>query len=470
MPSISSPGIGSGLDINGLVTKLVAAERQPEDLRLANQEAGVQATLSGLGTLKSALADFDGALATLKDSATYAGRTASSSDTTLVTASATSGASAGTFTLAVSQLASAQKLTSAGFAATTTTVGTGTLTIQAGGGSFLVAVATGAGSLSAIRDAINNAPDNSGVSATILTVDDGAGGSISKLVLTATQTGTGNTITVTASDDDGNNTDAAGLSQLVYDPAGSGTTNLTEQTTAKDANFTIDGQAVTRNSNTVSDAISGVTLTLVATSTTATSEVSVSLDQSVVTSAVSSFVNSFNKLNTTLADLGHFDAATGSKGSLLGDSTLRGVAARIRAELATPVSSANSPFATLSAIGVSTQVDGSLLLDSTKLDAALASNFTGVGQFFSASDGVAVRLDASLQDFIESNGVIDSRNGSLNKTISRINDQRTALNRRSAAFEARMRAQFTAMDQLVSKLQSTGNFLVQALAGSSSGK
>lgn len=233
---ISSPGIGSGLDINALVSQLVAAEGEPKTFRLARQEASAQAQISAFGSLKSALSSFGDHVDSLSKLATFQTRSATSNDLTLFNATSTSSASIASYSIEVVNLAASHKLVSKGFTDTATVVGSGAITITSGGNASTIAVSPSANTLADIRDAINVASQDTKVSATIIAADDGVGGTVSKLLLTSNETGTANKITVTVDDDDLNDLDDLGLSQLVFDPVpGSGTTRLTETSAAIDA-------------------------------------------------------------------------------------------------------------------------------------------------------------------------------------------------------------------------------------------
>jgi hypothetical protein len=269
-PALSSPGIGSGLDVNAIVDKLMAVERQPLD-QLNTKETTVQSQISAYGTLKSALAALQGAVHTLASPTPFRSMTATFADQDVASASVSDGAVAGSYSVEVAQLAQAHKLASNGFASLASSVGSGALTFTFGtysGGVFTpnaqngvktVTITPAQSSLAGIRDAVNAA--NIGVTASI--VNDGSANG-QRLVFTSSTTGAANSLKITATDDDGNNTDAAGLSQLAYDPSAAVGTgkNLTEKVAAQDALLTVDGIDIQSSTNTVKDAIAGVTLTL----------------------------------------------------------------------------------------------------------------------------------------------------------------------------------------------------------------
>jgi flagellar hook-associated protein 2 len=447
MAAITSAGVGSGIDIEGLITKLVAAEGQPATLRLNTKEAGLQANLSALGSLKGALSSFQSSLQGLKDVSAFQARTATSSNSDLFTVSADSSAVAGSFSIKVDQLAQAAKVRSGDFT-DTEVVGAGSLKIGLGASSFDVAVAANT-TLAGIRDAINQAADNPGIKATIIKVDSG-----SQLVLTSDRVGAVNAITIAATDTDA--LDGKDLTRLA-------TASLTSIQSAQDAIIYIDQQKVTRNSNSLSDIISGVTISLKKADTSKTESLSIDLDKSSVKSKISDFIKAYNSLADTVSSLSKYDPATKTGGPLLGDATLRSVKNQIRQALSDPVQGA-AGFSTLSEIGITSSKTGVLGLDPAKLDKVLSSNFDGISKLFSGENGLATRFDGVINDYLSVNGALSSRVEGVNKQIGDISNQRNQLNTRLTAIEARYRKQFTAMDALVSQLQSTGNFLTQQLS------
>ena len=392
-PTLSSPGIGSGLDVNGIVAKLMAVEQQPLD-QLSAQETAVQSKISAYGSLKSALSALQTAVHALSVPAPFRSMSATVGDASVATATTADGAVAGRYSLEVSQLAQNQKLVSAGFASATDTVGTGTLTFTFGtwsgasftpnpaAGAHTVTIAPGQSSLAGIRDAVNAA--DIGVTATI--VNDGSA-SGQRLVFSSNASGANQSLSISAADADGQNTDAAGLSQLAYDPAaaaGSGK-NLTETLAAQDAMLTLDGIAVRSSSNTVTDAIAGVTLKLAGTNVGVPTSVAVDQSSGPATTAVSAFVKAYNDLQTTITNLTKYDATNKQASILTGDSTVRLVQSQLRSLVGGAVSGASGSLDTLSLAGITTQSDGTLQLDSAKFSAALAADPKAVEKLFAAT-------------------------------------------------------------------------------------
>jgi flagellar hook-associated protein 2 len=394
MATTSATSSGA-LDVNGIVSQLMSIERQPIN-KLSTQEASYQAKLSAYGSVKGALAGFQTALQGLTSANKFQSLTATPSDTTVFSASATSSAVAGTYSLEVTSLAQAQKLVAAGQASSTAAIGTGaatTVTFDFGtisGGSFNTGtgrytgasyLSNGSGtksitidssnnSLQGIRDAINSA--KIGVTASI--VNDGSGTPY-RLALSSDNNGASNSIKISVSGD------AAVSSLLSNDPAA--TQNMSETVTAQNANFKVNGVTVSKTSNTISDVIQGVTLNL-SKVTTSAATLTVARDAATVNSSISSFVKAYNDLNTTLKGVSAYDA-TNKRGAILqGDSTVRSLQAQLRSMLTSPVTATSSAVTTLSNIGVSFQKDGSLAIDQTKLDKVIASNFSDIASLFTS--------------------------------------------------------------------------------------
>ena len=490
---VAATGLGSGLDIESLVSGLVGAERVPQEQRLLRQEAGFTSLLSGLGQLKGALAAVQPTLTTLKSDSTYAAYTSSSSQTNVASIStATSGnVATGTYALEVSNLAVNQSLTSGTFAATDTVVGTGKLTIALGTPTYSGSTYSGFSAnasltavdididssnntLSGVRDAINAA--NAGINASL--VKDG---SQYRLLITTEDTGVANSVSISIDEDgDGtaNNTstdtDNTGLSQLAFNSTAS---NMTQSAAAEDATFTINGLALTSASNVLTDVLDGVTVTLKE-QTTSAATLTVADNPGAITSAVQAFVTAYNGYATNATSLTKYDATTQVAGTLQGDATARGVIAQMRSTLTNSIATGGN-YTALAEIGITTKADGTLTLDTGVLDAAITADSTAVKTLFAGGTvsgaevtGVADNLDTLLTGFLSTTGVFESRSDSLNSRVEDIAEQRTTLDRRMTNLEARYRAEFNALDSLLAQLTSTGDFLLaqlDALPGFNSG-
>ncbi len=459
--AITASGIGSGVDVEGLVSQLIASEKDPLEKRIEQKEATFDAKLSGLGTLKSALTSFQDSVKDLSDLSTFQTRKVDTNQEELFSGSADSSAVSGSYEIEVTRLAQAHKLMSAGFSDKDTDVGTGDLTISTGtDSSFTINIDDSNKTLDGISQAINSAADNPGVTATIINVDDGLGGTVSKLVISASEMGSDYALKVeVANDGDNDDTDTAGLSQLVYVAAAGGVRNMTELTALADldAQFNLDGQAVTYSSNTVKDVIQGVTIYLDKAEPGTKGTLAVTTDSMSVSESLSVFVGNYNTLLDAMDSLSTYDAETGEASILLGDSTLRSVESQVRQVMSSRM--IGEVFTTLYDVGLSAGEDGKLSLNSSRFDAAAAKNLEAIGSLFASDDGIATQLDTVLSGFLESGGRFDARVDGIQSSLSELGDQRGVLERRMDKLEERYRAQFTAMDLLVSQLQSTSGYL-----------
>ncbi len=462
MATITAAGSGSGLDIENIVTQLVAVERAPVENRLNLQEAKVQASITAFGSLKSSLSDFQKTAQGLQDLADFQARNVTSSNNDLFIATGTNEAATMNTSIEVTQLAKAHKLASGDFATRSTVVGNGSLVIGANGKSFQINVSTANQSLEGIKDTINNASNNIGISASILTVDDGAGGNVSKLILTSNTSGADNEISIVVSDEDGNDTDNSGLSRLFF-VAGDINNQMTEIEPAQNAQLLVDGFQVSSNTNEFKNAIEGVTITAVKAEPGTQETLTVTLDKLGVEGKIQNFVDKFNSLMNIVNELTDYDTATNTKGLLTGDSTTTAIEIQIRRIISTSVSGVESDFTNLAELGIRTENDGTLSLDSESLARAIDNNFDDVGKVFSGDNGIAAQIDSLLGNYLDNNGIISTRSDSLDRELDEIALSRGDLERRLESVERRIRSQFTAMDILVAQLKASGDFLLQQL-------
>jgi flagellar hook-associated protein 2 len=468
--AISSLGAGSGLDLSGILTKLMQVEQQPL-LVLQQKEAKAQARITALGSLKGALSALQTAASSLvpSSSQTAAGKfasfKASIADTTVASASASTGAVAGTYSLEVTALAQNQRLVSQQSASYTSSTSvltaTGTLRIAIGSmstGSFVESsykeITVGSGqTLANLRDAINST--SAGVSATIITTTN-AGVSRAQLVLTSNTPGLENVAKLT------------GLTDFNFDPnapaVAAGT--MSQETAdggqaAQNAAFKLNGISGTATSNALSGVLDGVTLTLAKTNTGSPTTLTVTKDTtSTLKTALNAFIKAYNEAAKSMADLGAYNAETKQAGALQGDATLRGAQAQL-ASLRTGAYGAGSLYQTLSSIGIELQKDGSLKLDSSQLDSALAADYDGVSNLVASVGGA---FKSGLDSLLGTSGNIAAATDSANRLIKDIEKRGEALSTRLTAIEARYRKQFTALDSLVASLNKTSTYLAQQLA------
>lgn len=449
---ISATGLGSGLDVESIVSQLMAIERRPL-VQLQTRQVEFDVKLSAYGQLRSAIAALQAPLEKLADTAAYEAFSATSTDEEVFTATASGNAAEESHSIEVNALAQRHRLASMTFDGSDTVVGTGTLTISVGADAFDLEIDTTNSTVAGIRDAINGAPDNSGVKASVINVD---GGSV--LILTSSETGAANNIEVSVSGDgDGDDKDADGLSRLVYAETGGkknkGKQNLTEIEPAQDAEFKVDGFAVTSASNEVADVIAGVTLKLVA---EGSGTVTVERDTSNIASNVEELVSAYQSLHTTVTEL--------RGGALSAESLLLSAESGIRQLFSEPVDGIEGGLSYIFELGLSFDKDGVLSLDDAKLSEMLETRFDDVVGFFTnGSNGFAERLDVFLDRYVQGGGAIDSRTDGLNRRSRSIDSQIERLEFRLSQTEARIRSDFTALDTLVSQLEVTSNFLLQQL-------
>lgn len=436
---LSSLGLGTGLDVNAIITALVNAQEAGPQAQITNQSNLDNNKIAGLTALQAALSGVQSALNELTSSTTYSTFNATLSTTTLGTVSTLPDASPGTYNINVTQLATAQKSVSAAQPALAT-VGTGALNITVAGKAMNVAVGA-TDTLSAIATSINNASDNPGVTATIV-----AGVSGNQLVLTSKSTGTANAFSVSAGS--GSSSGVTALASSLNSPSNAAT----------DAKLTIDGISVDSPTNSVSGALTGVTLNL---ATTGTSQLTVAQSTTPITTAVNDFVSAYNTYATTVNQLQSYNSTTKVAGVLLGDATLSAVQSQIASVLGSKVSA--SSIGSLANLGITRNADGTLALNSTTLANTLSSNPSSVQQLFTGTNGIATRLGTLVSGFNSSSGALQSRINNLNKDLTDLSSQQTALNARMAVYQQQLVKQYTSLSSLMSSLNNTSSYLTQAM-------
>ncbi|QIJ01404.1 flagellar filament capping protein FliD [Stutzerimonas balearica] len=465
-------GIGSGIDIDSIVAGMVAAERAPKESQLATLEKKTTTQITAIGALKGAISEFQTALGALNKPDLFQARSASSSKSDLVGVTAGTTAGAGSYQVEVKSLASSSKVALAAVSNTADAparFAKGALQISLGvpgdppsSESFSVNIDDSNNTLSGMRDAINAAGKDMGVSATIVTDEHG-----SRLVLSSTKTGAGRDITVSATDAGPLESGQLSLSTLAFDGSASGTgAGPRVLSTAQSAELYVDGLKIVSESNKVSGAIDGVTLDLKAkTPVGEPLTIGVSEDKAGVKKQIQSFVDSYNKLigvinaQTKVTSVGEDKAPV--TGALVGDATARSLLNTIRNELVNV--QGDGAIRALTDIGITTQKDGTLAIDSTKLDKAMANSFADLPALFTGEQGLATRLDNKLKPYTETGGILEQRNKAMTETISKIDDQKEDLTRRIASLQARLYKQFNAMDTLVGQLTNTSNSLLASL-------
>ncbi|HTV97428.1 MAG TPA: flagellar filament capping protein FliD [Steroidobacteraceae bacterium] len=447
---ITSTGIGSGLDISAIVSALTSSYGAAQTNELSSEQTTLNAQVSAFGTFSSALDTLQATLSTLEDPSQLAGYDATVADTNIASATASSDAVPGQYSLEVQNLATAASLTSQAFASAGTTVGTGTLNIAVGTATAAITIDSTDDTLSGIASAINSAANNPGVTASVISTTDGA-----RLVISGTSTGAASAITVTQSGGDG------GLSSLVYDPANDDTT-LTQTQAPQDANFTLNGYAATSANNVVSGAITGVTVDLLAPSAADTpTTLTVSANPSAAATSIGTFVTAVNGVISSIQSLTSYDASTETAGPLNGNATLEAFQDQLENILDTVNQSGNNGgIASLADLGITADAQtGQLDTSSSTLNNALTADLTAAGNLLGGTNGIATQLNTLINQYTGPAGLLTSINQGLQTSLSNVSQQQTALQAELATYSATLTAQYNAMDAAVAALKETQTYL-----------
>ncbi|WP_460158359.1 flagellar filament capping protein FliD [Pseudomonas sp. S3_E11] len=451
MAGTTVSGIGSNIDTQAIVASLVAAEKAPKQTQINNQTLKATTSLSSIGKIQAALDAFRGALDNMKTASSFSGLTGSSSDEKVATVTTGNGAAAGSFALVVDKLATASKISTKVFASgASSVVNAGaaptTLNIKQGSNTFAVSVPAGA-TLQQVRDSINSQYTNQGLSANIVT--DASG---SRMVLTSTTTGVGSDLTLTGD---------SGLE--------TGTSILA---TPQNAQYKLDGLVMESKTNTIADAVSGVTLKLAGVSvvpsggTATPTTIAVAASGSTLKSSVKGFVDTYNALIkaanaetqvTTSAD------GTVTSGALTGDASLRSMLSAVRTEL--NAMSGTGQLKALSQFGVQTdQKTGLLSINDKLFDAAAVTNAADINGIFTGDTGLLARMKSATDSFaLSKTGVFAARSASLSESLTALKKQQETLDSRMASLQTSLSAKYTAMDSLVARLRAQGDSVMATL-------
>ncbi|WP_432720417.1 flagellar filament capping protein FliD [Jeongeupia wiesaeckerbachi] len=521
MATITTNG-GSGLDINSIVSQLMQIEQQPI-AKLNTKEASFQSQLSALGTIKSALSNFQTAVSSLLDLSKLNGVKASSSNSDAATVSASNTADLGNFSLDILKLAQRQRLTSQGGQFTSADQ----VLVPAGSGvsqskltftfgkidatapdGFIpnadpkakptsVTIADGNGdgklTLAEVRDSINKQTDL-GVTASIVKDSDNS----VRLVLTGANTGENYAFKVGVSTTDASGVDVAtDLSKLAFDPKNattdaSGNLNTSGFTILKDglaqnAKAKVNGIEVSSASNTMTEVVNGLTINLLKTTTDSNGvsspvQLTSGRDSGSIKTALTAFVKAYNDVQGSISQAASYDPKTKTAGILQGDASVRGVQSQLRSMLGEAFGSGDDAIKTLSQLGVAFQQDGKLALDSTKLDKAVTNNLDSVMSFLgsydktknptkapaSSADSFGVKLNDMLDKMLTKGGMMDSRTDGINSSIKLLGQQRDTLTAKLTETETRLRKQYVALDQTLTKMQQSSSSLMAMLSSLSS--
>jgi flagellar hook-associated protein 2 len=479
MATITSLGIGSGIDINSMVTQLVALERKPID-QLKARAGDLNAQVSALGKLQSLLSGLRDAASALTGTALWTRSTATSNNDAAVSTVGGGNAAPGSYAVSVSRLASPQTLVSGTtFASPTALVGAGTMTIELGswtppvapavvpsgftpraGAAALTITVDPADTLQNLRDRINGL--GGGVTASI--VSDATG---SRLALRSSASGTDNGFRVAVADADLNNTDAAGLSRLAFDPD-AGATGMGYAQGAQNASAVINGIAVQSQSNELTGVIEGLTLQLRQT-TTGTVDIAVASDRAAVREAVQKFAEAYSALAREIGSQTRYDPASKVGGPLQGDSAVGTLLARLRGAVNTP-SSATPDLQRLSDVGLQLQRDGTLTVNASKLDSALGDltklrkAFANLDTATPANDGFMRRITSVANDLLGTDGALTTRTDGLRQQVTRNQQQQARYEERVERYRERLVSQFSAMDSNLSRLNALQSYVTQQIS------
>ncbi len=460
MAAITSAGVGSGLNLEGIIKATLDAENLPKLQKFAKLESKYSVELSGIGSIKSALDALNTQATALSDINNFNKRTATITQPTtgdIISATTNTNSTSGNFAVEVVNLSQGSRAVSGAglFTASTNVVSTtgGNLTISAGTQTpFSVAITAGA-TLDDVRNAINSASGNFGISANI--INTGGATPESKLVITSSVTGTGNDISI--------NNDIAELDKVSTTAfaGGAGGLAIAVADQAKDANIKVDGISASSSSNIFTNAIQDITITALAPSqSSATANLVVATDKAGVSTTIDSFVSAFNTA------VGTIDNQIKLGGGLAGDSALRNLKSNLISKLSTVVSGAGS-FQTLYDIGLGLDKNSQLVKTAIvrSVSDALTSSYSDVGTLFTdPTSGVGTAFSGLLTDYLQTSGPLTTRTNSLNDQIKQVATDRANHTYNMSQLEKTLRKKYSSLDVLISQLKSTGTFLTGQLA------
>ncbi|MGO3999813.1 flagellar filament capping protein FliD [Pseudomonas fluorescens] len=452
MAGTTVSGIGSNIDTQAIVKSLVDAEKAPKQAQINTQTLKATTSLSSIGKIQAALDAFRGALTTMGTDNSFRGLVTSSSDEKVATMTTGTGAANGSFALVVEKLATASKLSTKTFVGGASTVvnkttSPTTLTITQAGKHYDLSVPSGA-TLQQVRDSINEQFSTAGLSANILTDSTG-----SRLVLTSTTMGVGSDLTLSGD---------SGLD-----------TGSTVIDVPQNAKYTIDGIAMESKSNTIAEAVSGVSIKLLSVSPTAAgasaptpTTISVTTSNAALKSGVKGFVDTYNALMKAMsAETKVTMGADGNPiaGALTGDASMRTLMNSIRAELNTM--SGSGAYKSLAQFGVSTDsTTGLLTIDDKKWDKAVATNAADITSIFTGKTGLLARMTTATDSYAKaSTGTLAERSKSLTESLTDLKKQQDKLDERMTALTTSLSAKYTAMDSLVAKLRAQSSSIMTTL-------
>lgn len=457
MATISFGGLGNGIDFGQVVDQLVKVSRLPVG-RLTDKKASLNSKFTDYTTLSTKLIALRTASGALRLPSLFDRTSVSVSDATVLTASGSSTATAGNYTVKVSQLAQSHQVTNKAakaVASTTTDIvagASGTFSFTVAGGSTQTVTLTDTGTLEDLRSGINDL--GAGVSASIVNTGTDATPAY-RLVLTATATGDVNDIAIVADDTTLDFLNASGT-------GGMDTLQAAQDAVIVVGNPALNPLTIQRGSNTITDAIAGVTLSLTETTGAGTISVNVTQDVTAVKTNIKALATAYNEVVTFINERNTYDVTTKKGGIFFNEATARTVMSQIGTALSTSVSGLTT-FDTLGQIGFTTERDGTITIDAAKLDAAFSTSYTAVKNVFvrqTASTGVAQLLVDAVDRLADTvAGALTLRKSGLTSQISKLTDDIARKEDQVAQYEARLLRQYAALDGLLQRLQSQSSFL-----------
>lgn len=458
MALITSAGVGSGLDLESIISASLAAENTPKLAAFAKKEETLQVELSSLGEVKSAMSKLQDTIEKLADIDNFNKLIANikqptSDDGDLISVTTTSKITPGDFNIEVVGLAQGSRATSnAGLFTSTDDVVTasgGTLSFAAGDKSFDLTLDAGA-TLADLRDAINDSDDNFGVTANIINT-----GTESKLVLTSNVSGAGNDLVIT-----NDTAELDNVSTLANDGVSAGGIAIAAGDEAKSAMIKVDGISIVSDTNTFKDAVQDMTIVAKRQSVdNETAKLSVEVDRDSVTKLVDEFIKNYNNL------IGQIGFQTRVGKPLNGDSTIRSFDSQLVNALSTEITDAG-PFTSIFDIGLGVDKDGYLEKSTLvrSLNEAMDENYDDIGKAFAGENGIAKQLESLLDNYVDSKGIMKQREDSLNSQLDDLEDDVINHEYRMESLEARLREQYAGLDVLLAQMQSTQTYLSAQLS------
>ena len=454
--SLSAAGLGTGMDINAMVNKIVESERAPKQERILESMQDIETDISAYGRLKNGFNTMRDLMYQLRRENAFNSLTASSSLPDNLIAQAEPFAVPGVYAVEVQQLAQPQKIVSppldkkANF-------GNGSLNISLGRDRMTLELPETEVALIDLVRSINGSPENPGIRASVINDDQGT-----RLMLGSDQTGAENTMTVTVEA-----TLESPLQSLGYDK-NLPTSSMSELQAAMDAQILLDGlSSISSPTNRFDDAVRGVSFEAlkVTTPETGPALVTVAEDRQKARAAIEEFVSAYNSFFQMTQSLASYDPETQEGGPLVGDTVVRSAMNQLRSLLTSPVENANGAFSTFSELGVATTLDGYLEIDQGLLNRQINQNFSNLDNFFSGTEGFSRRIETLVRQYTGADGAIRNRENTLNEQKLRLNDDQNKLDERMAALEKRTMRQFSSMDSSVSEMQSQLSAMMNILPG-----